>query len=41
MEGVVPLLDKQTNDGFYQGNLGVDHIGHWIGKNALNADEGP
>ena len=41
MEGVVPLLDKQTDDRFLKGKLEVDHIGHWIGDNALNAEEGP
>ena len=41
MEGVVPLLDNQTDDGFYKGKLEVDHIGHWIGNRALNAEEGP
>ena len=41
MEGVVPLLDKQTDDSFLKGKLRVDNIGHWIGNNALNAEEEP
>ena len=40
MEGVVPLLDKETDDSFFKGKLEVDHIGHWIGNQALNAKEG-
>ena len=41
MEGIVPLLDKQTDDGFHKGKLEVEHISHWIGDNALNVEEGP
>ena len=41
MEGLVPLLEKQTDDSFFKGKLEVDHIGHWIGNQALNAEEGP
>ena len=41
VEGMVPLLDKQTNDGFFKAKLEVDHIGHWIGNHALNTEEGP
>ena len=41
MEGVVPLLDKQTDNRFFKGKLEVDHIGHWIGNHDLNMEEGP
>ena len=41
MEGVVPLLDKQTDGSFFKGKLEVDHFGHWIGDNSPNMEEGP
>jgi len=41
MEGIVPLLDKQSEDGFYDGKLENNHIDHWIGASALNSQDGP
>ena len=41
VEGVVPLLDKQTDNGFIKGKLEADHIEHWVGHHALNGEDGP
>jgi len=41
MEGIVPLLNKQSDDGFYDGKLENNHIHHWIGASALNSQDGP
>jgi len=41
MEGIVPLLDKQSDDGFHDGKLENNHIDHWIGASALNSQDGP
>ena len=41
MEGVIPLLDRNSNGGIVKGKLGSEHIEHWIGNNTLGSDEGP
>jgi len=41
MEGIVPLLDKQSDDDFHDGKLENNHIDHWIGASALNSQDGP
>ncbi len=39
MEGIVPLLDRQSEDGFHYGKN--NHFNHWIGASALNSQDGP
>ena len=34
MEGVIPLLDKNNDDGNVKGKLEDDHFAHWIGRNS-------
>ena len=41
MEGIVPLLDRQSEDGFQGGKLENNHIEHWIGAAVLNSQDGP
>ena len=41
MEGLVPLLDRQSEDGFQDRKLENNHIEHSIGAAALNSQDGP
>ena len=40
MEGVIPLPDKNNEDTSIKGKLESAHIEHWIGRNALDSNEG-
>ena len=41
MEGIIPLLDKTSNDGIVKGKLENEHIEHWIGGNAMDSGDDP